>query len=66
MKRAIERLVVKPDLTLIAGGFAPKGLKNCKTIINGDEKQMRKRRQKDDEKDDENDKTTKMRMMLER
>ena len=38
MKRAIERLVVKPDLTLIDGGFAPKGLKNCKTIINGDEK----------------------------
>ena len=38
MKRAIERLTVKPGLTLIDGSFAPKGLKNYKTIINGDEK----------------------------
>ena len=38
MKRAIEQLTVKPDLTLIDGNFAPKGLKNYKTIINGDEK----------------------------
>ena len=38
MKRAIEQLTVKPSLTLIDGKFAPKGLKNYKTIINGDEK----------------------------
>ena len=38
MKRAIDQLTVKPSLTLIDGSFAPKGLKNCKTIINGDEK----------------------------
>ena len=38
MKRALEQLVVKPDMTLIDGNFAPKGLKNYKTIINGDEK----------------------------
>ena len=38
MKRAIERLTVKPGLTLIDGNFAPKGLKNYRTIINGDEK----------------------------
>ena len=38
MKRAIDQLVVKPDLTLIDGNFAPKGIKNYKTIINGDEK----------------------------
>ena len=38
MKRALEQLTVKPDLTLIDGNFAPSGLKNCKTIINGDEK----------------------------
>ena len=38
MKRAIERLEIKPGLTLIDGNFAPKGLKNYKTIINGDEK----------------------------
>ena len=38
MKRAIDRLTVKPSLTLIDGNFAPKGLKNYKTIINGDEK----------------------------
>ena len=38
MKRAIEQLAVKPDLTLIDGNFAPTGLKNYKTVINGDEK----------------------------
>ncbi len=38
MKRAIDNLEIKPDLTLIDGNFAPKGLKNYKTIINGDEK----------------------------
>ena len=38
MKRAIERLEIKPGLTLIDGNFAPKGLKNYKTIVNGDEK----------------------------
>ena len=38
MQRAIEKLEVKPRLTLIDGNFAPAGLKNCKTIINGDEK----------------------------
>ena len=38
MRRAIERLKVKPGLTLIDGNFAPIGLKNYKTIINGDEK----------------------------
>ena len=38
MKRAIEKLEVKPGITLIDGNFAPRGLKNYKTIINGDEK----------------------------
>ena len=38
MKRALKRLAVKPNLTLIDGNFAPSGLKNCKTVINGDEK----------------------------
>ena len=38
MKRALEQLSIKPDLTLIDGNFAPRGLKNFKTIINGDEK----------------------------
>ncbi len=38
MKRAIEKLTLKPNLTLIDGSFAPRGLKNYKTIINGDEK----------------------------
>jgi ribonuclease HII len=37
MKRAIDQLPVKPKLILIDGNFAPKGLKNFKTIINGDE-----------------------------
>ena len=38
MKRAIDKLLIKPELILIDGNFAPKGLKNYKTIINGDEK----------------------------
>ena len=38
MKRAIEKLEIKPVITLIDGNFAPRGLKNYKTIINGDEK----------------------------
>ena len=38
MKRALKRLSIKPSLTLIDGNFAPRGLKNFKTIINGDEK----------------------------
>ena len=38
MKRAIEKLEIKPGITLIDGNFAPRGLKNYKTIINGDEK----------------------------
>ena len=38
MKRAIDRLSIKPGLILIDGNFAPKGIKNFKTIINGDEK----------------------------
>ena len=38
MKRAIEKLEIRPDITLIDGNFAPRGLKNYKTIINGDEK----------------------------
>ena len=38
MKRAIEKLEIKPAITLIDGNFAPRGLKNYKTIINGDEK----------------------------
>ena len=38
MKRAIDKLSIKPELVLIDGNFAPKGIKNFKTIINGDEK----------------------------
>ena len=38
MKRAIDKLSIKPKLVLIDGNFAPKGVKNFKTIINGDEK----------------------------
>ena len=38
MKRAINKLSIKPELILIDGNFAPKGIKNFKTIINGDEK----------------------------
>lgn len=38
MKRAIEKLSKKSDLILIDGTFAPEGLKNYKTVINGDEK----------------------------
>ena len=38
MKRAIDKLEKKPTQILIDGTFAPKGLKNYKTIIKGDEK----------------------------
>ena len=38
MKRAINKLPIKPNLILIDGNSTPKSLKNCKTIINGDEK----------------------------
>ena len=38
MKRSIDKLLIKPELILIDGNFAPQGLKNFKTIINGDEK----------------------------
>ena len=38
MKRAIDKLSKKPELVLIDGPFAPKNLKNYKTIIKGDEK----------------------------
>ena len=38
MKRAINQLSIKPELILIDGNFAPRGLTNFKTIINGDEK----------------------------
>ena len=38
MKRAVTKLTEKPELILIDGIFAPEGLKNCKTIIKGDEK----------------------------
>ena len=38
MKRAINQLMIKPDITLIDGNFAPAGIKNYKTIIKGDEK----------------------------
>ena len=38
MKRAIVKLNIKPELILIDGTFAPKGLSNYETIINGDEK----------------------------
>ena len=38
MKRAIDKLSIKPEIVLIDGNFAPKGLSNFKTIINGDEK----------------------------
>ena len=38
MKRAIDKLSKKPELILIDGPFSPKGLKNYKTIIKGDEK----------------------------
>ncbi|MDC0514045.1 ribonuclease HII [Pelagibacteraceae bacterium] len=38
MKRAIDMLEKKPEQILIDGPFAPKGLRNYKTIIKGDEK----------------------------
>ena len=36
MKRAIQNLKKKPSYYLIDGIFAPKGIKNCKTIVKGD------------------------------
>ncbi len=38
MKRAINKLSTQPDLILIDGLFAPKGIHNFKTVIKGDEK----------------------------
>ena len=38
MKRALEQLTIKPNLILIDGNFAPRGFKNIKNIVNGDEK----------------------------
>jgi len=38
MKRALKKLTKKPELILIDGLFAPKGIKNYKTIIKGDQK----------------------------
>tara|TARA_A100001011_G_scaffold386648_1_gene462917 strand:+ start:3304 stop:3876 length:573 start_codon:yes stop_codon:yes gene_type:complete len=38
MKRAIKNLGKKPNYFFIDGIFAPKGVKNCKTIIRGDSK----------------------------
>ena len=38
MKRAIDKLPIKPELVLIDGLYAPKGIKSYKTIIRGDEK----------------------------
>ena len=38
MKRALNQLTIKPEITLIDGNFAPEGIKKYKTIINGDEK----------------------------
>ena len=38
MKRAIESLSKKPNLILIDGSFAPDGIENYKTIVNGDNK----------------------------
>lgn len=38
MQRAVNQLSFRPDLTLIDGGYAPRGLKNYKTVLNGDEK----------------------------
>jgi ribonuclease HII len=38
MKRAIDKLSITPKLILIDGTFAPQGVKNYKTIINGDKK----------------------------
>ncbi len=38
MSRAIKRLSLKPNLILIDGCYAPQGIKNFKTIVNGDNK----------------------------
>ena len=37
MKRAIVKLSVKPNIVLIDGIFAPRGIKNFKTIVKGDD-----------------------------
>ena len=34
MKRALNQLTIKPEITLIDGNFAPPGLKNFRTVIN--------------------------------
>ena len=38
MKRAINKLKIKPNLILIDGTYAPEGIDNCKAIVKGDEK----------------------------
>jgi ribonuclease HII len=38
MKRAVDKLKKKPEQILIDGPFAPRGLKNYKAIIKGDQK----------------------------
>ncbi len=38
MERAVKKLTKKPWLVLVDGNITPKGLKNCKAIIKGDEK----------------------------
>ncbi len=38
MKRAILKLIKKPDLVLIDGIFAPEVIYQCRTVIKGDEK----------------------------
>ena len=38
MKRAISKLSTKPNLIYVDGIYVPKGIKNCKAIIRGDQK----------------------------
>ena len=38
MKRAINKLKIKPSLILIDGPYTPEGINNCKAIVKGDEK----------------------------
>ena len=38
MKRAISKLSTKPHLIYVDGIYVPKGIKNCKAIIKGDQK----------------------------
>ena len=42
MERAVNKLKKKPDLYLIDGVHAPKKMKNFKTIIKGDQKNVRR------------------------